>query len=120
MEKYMDERLEKALDFSNYMVTLSNQKRILNEQFIENTLYYYNGCQFTITKELINFVNLLNENDNDNTVLIDDNNIPVNIDNINSFLIDILDVYFSASNTYLTEYNKLKSQRSIEKLVDYD
>ncbi len=29
----MDERLEKALDFSNYMVTLNNQKRLLAEQF---------------------------------------------------------------------------------------
>ena len=31
----MDERLKKALDFSNYMVTLNNQKRVLKEKFFE-------------------------------------------------------------------------------------
>ena len=31
----MDERLEKALDFSNYMITLNNQKRVLRERFEE-------------------------------------------------------------------------------------
>ena len=29
----MDERLVSALDFSNYMITLNNQKRILREQY---------------------------------------------------------------------------------------
>ena len=33
----MDQRLEKALDFSNYMVTLNNQKRVLTEQFKQDT-----------------------------------------------------------------------------------
>ena len=31
----MDERLEKALDFSNYMLTLNNQKRLLAEKYQE-------------------------------------------------------------------------------------
>ena len=52
----MDERLSKALDFSNYMVTLNNQKRLLAEKYQENLLHFYNGCQFTASKELINFV----------------------------------------------------------------
>ena len=51
----MDERLEKALEFSNYMLTLNNQKRLLTEKYQEELLYFYNGCQFTVTKELINF-----------------------------------------------------------------
>jgi hypothetical protein len=51
----MDERLEKALDISNYMVTLNNQKRLLKEQYAENLVFYHNGGQFTITQELISF-----------------------------------------------------------------
>ena len=46
----MDERLKKALDFSNYMVTLNNQKRVLKEKFFENRIYYYNGGQFSVKK----------------------------------------------------------------------
>jgi len=116
----MDERLEKALEFSNYMTTLSNQKRILKERFIEDSFYYYKGCQFTVNRELITFVNLLVEKDNDSIVLIDDNDIPVSIDNTESFLQDLFDVYFSSSNDYLAEYNKLKTKRKVEALVDYD
>ena len=49
----MDEALEKALDFSNYMVTFNNQKRIIREEFLEGLLIYQHGGMFTITKELI-------------------------------------------------------------------
>ena len=51
----MDQRLEKALDFSNYMVTLNNQKRVLTEQFKQDIIHYYCGGQFTVTQELISF-----------------------------------------------------------------
>jgi len=48
----MDERLEKALEFSNFMVTLNNQKRILQEKYEQDIIYYIDGCQFTVNKEL--------------------------------------------------------------------
>jgi len=117
----MDERLSKALDFSNYMVTLNNQKRLLTEKYQENLLHFYNGCQFTVTKELINFVKLLLDNHQDDVaVLTDDNGIPTIVDDIEKFYNEIFNVYFEASNYYHTEYMKLKNQRSIEKLVDYE
>jgi uncharacterized protein (TIGR00661 family) len=49
----MDERLKEALDFSNLMITLDNQKRILKEQYQNNLMYYFNGSQFTVTQSLI-------------------------------------------------------------------
>ena len=117
----MDERLAKAIEFSNYMVTLNNQKRLLEEKYHENLLYFKNGCQFTVTKELITFVGMLilNKNDSD-VVLVDDNSIPTLINDLNVFYDDILNVYFSASNEYHIKYNELKSKRSIEKLIDYE
>ena len=116
----MDEKLSKALDFSNYMVTLNNQKRLLNEKYAENLLHFTNGGQFTVTKELINFVKLLIDNhQNDDVVLTDDNDIPLIIDDIEAFYQDIINVYFEASNSYHSEYMKLKTQRSVENLVDH-
>lgn len=117
----MDERLEKALEFSNYMVTLNNQKRLLKEKYYEDLLFFKNGCQFTVTKELVTFVGFLIDKGNDsNVVLVDDNDTPTSIENLNDFYDDILDVYFTASNEYNTKYNELKSKRSVEKLVDYE
>lgn len=117
----MDERLEKALEFSNYMVTLNNQKRVIRNQYQENIVHYFNGGQFTVTKELVTFVNMLVEKDNtDDVVLIDDNETPILIPNLEDFLSNIVDQYFTASNTYYTEYQTLLKNRSTEKLVDYE
>lgn len=116
----MDERLEKALDFSNYMVTLSNQKRLLAEKFQEELIHFYNGSQFTITRELITFVNAMVVANQDEIVITDDNNIPCLVKNISTFYSEIIDKYTSASNDYYTAYLKLKSNRSVEKLVNYE
>lgn len=117
----MDERLEKALQFSNYMVTLNNQKRLLNEQFQEDLLHFHNGCQFTVTKELVTFVNMLVDKGQDNDiVLIDDNGIPCLVSDAEEFLSDILDIYFAASNSFHSKYIDLKKKRSVEALVEYD
>lgn len=117
----MDERLEKAIDFSNYIVTLNNQKRLLKEEYDEKLLHYFNGGQFTITKELITFVGLLvNSKNVEDVVLTDDNNIPIKIKDLTNFYEDVIDCYFSASNSYHTKYNNLKKQRSVEALVGLD
>jgi hypothetical protein len=39
----MDERLEKALDFANFLDTQNNQKRIFHKQYQENLIHYTNG-----------------------------------------------------------------------------
>jgi len=117
----MDERLEKALEFSNYMVTLNNQKRVLKDQFRENTIHYFNGGQFTITKDLVTFVNMLVDKDNvHDIVLIDDNEMPVVISDLEEFLSNIIDQYFSAANKYHAEFQQLIKNRSTETLVEYE
>ena len=114
----MDERLQKALDMSNYMVTLNNQKRLLKEQYQENLVYYFNGGQFTITQELISFCQSLISLNQTNTILIDDNSLPIEIEDLEKFSHGIYSKYFEASNRYLTEYNKLKTNRSVESIME--
>ncbi|SRR6056297_3011380 len=117
----MDERLAKALDFSNYMVTLNHQKRILKERFREQSIFYYAGSQFTVNKELLTFVSMLIDKGSDkDVVLVDDNEIPVMIDDLEAFQDEITDVYFSAANEFFTRYEKLKKNRSVEKLTGHE
>jgi hypothetical protein len=113
----MDERLKKALDYSNYMITLNNQKRILKEQYQNDLLYYFNGGQFTVTQQLISFCQSLIDLNQEETVLVDDNDIPIEVENIIEFTKNIVNTYFVASNRYLTEYNKLKTNRSVEGII---
>lgn len=114
----MDERLEKALEFSNYMVTLNNQKRILKEKYYEELVYYVNGGQFTVTQNLISFCQSLISLNQTEVVLIDDNDLPIEISDLANFTDTILNVYFSAANKYLNEYSKMKKSRTVMTLVD--
>jgi hypothetical protein len=113
----MDEKLQKALEFGNYSATLENQKRMLQEKFVTDTIYFHKGGQFTINKELLNYVYMLMSTDQETTVLIDDNNIPVEV-NVNEFYSNIADKYFTASNEYHAEYTKLQKSRSVDGLVE--
>jgi hypothetical protein len=116
----MDERLEKALDFSNYMLTLSNQKRLLAEKYQESLIHFYSGSQFTISRELITFVSAMASAEQDEIVITDDNNIPCLIKDVAVFYNEIINKYTISSNEYYTAYLKLKTSRSVEKLVDYE
>lgn len=114
----MDERLEKALEISNYMVTLNNQKRLLKEQYQENLIFYYNGGQFNITQQLISFCQSLIAMNQTDTILIDDNGLPIEIEDIETFTMDLYSKYYESANRYLVEYNKLKVNRSVESIMN--
>ena len=116
----MDERLEKALDFSNYMLTLNNQKRLLAEKYQESLIHFYSGSQFTITRELITFVSTMVHAEQDEIIITDDNGIPCMVEDLSVFYVHIMDIYTTSSNDYHTQYLKLKQSRSVEKLVNYE
>ena len=113
----MDNKLKDALDLSNYMTTLNNQKRLLNEQYSDNIIYYFNGGQFTLTHELICFCAMLVVKNITAQVLIDDNSTPIYVGDMPTFADDVLAKHTKASNTYLTGYTKLKNNRSVEGVI---
>lgn len=115
----MDEKLSKALEFANYTRTFEDQKRLLKEKYFDSLIYYQNGGQFTVDKTLITFVSVLLKKLTD-TILIDDNDNPIKIENLEKFYNDIIDLYFQSSNSYYINLHNLKSKRSIEKLVEYE
>lgn len=114
----MDPRLEKALDFSNYMITLNNQRNLLHEKFLENCVHYINGGKFNITQELMNFCHMMSSTGQESIVLIDDNNSPIQIDDLEDFLENITAIYFKNTNEYLVKFNEIKQKRSVEGLLD--
>lgn len=117
----MDERLKQALDFANYRQTLAIQRKSLKEKMQAKLTYGYNGGIFKIDQTLISFVNFLcYEGRTEGVVLLDLNENPILIDDLEKFKIEILDRYFSVIFEYQEEYDKIKKSRSVEKLVDYE
>jgi hypothetical protein len=117
----LDKALEKAFEISNYMATLASQKQIYKEEFYQNLIHYQNGGSFSVTRELINFVKTLIDLGHDtNTVVIDDNDIPIEIEDLKAFQEQLISVYYGAVNEYYSKYSLLKTKRTVDSLVDYD
>jgi len=114
----MDDRLQKALSFSNYQFTLTNQRKMLREKLDSSLLYGYNGGIFKVDESLISFVNFLSDQGRANIPILDSNKNPILIENLKEFLDEILNVYFSAVLDYYNEYEKIKKNRTTEKLID--
>jgi adenosine/AMP kinase len=100
------------------MTTLANQKKIIHEEYLQNCVYFFNGATFKVNRELINFVKTLIDLGHSDSVLIDDNNFPIDVADLTTFLESILSVYASATNAYQTQYQKIKDSRSVESLLD--
>jgi hypothetical protein len=110
--------LEQALQTANFMATLTNQRRVAFEEFQQSLIYYTKGSSFLITKELISFVkSLIDSKFIKNVVLIDDNNVPVTIEDLEDFHQSILNQYTTAAALYQSTYNEIKSKRKVEDLI---
>ena len=115
----MDERIEKAFAVANYMATLSNQRRIILEEFNQKVIYYSNGATFKITPDLINFTKtVLDLGHTEDVAFIDANNFPVIIPNVPQFFDDIVAKYFEAINEYAAKFADIKSKRKIADIVE--
>lgn len=115
----MDERLKKALDFSNYRQTLSIQRKTLKEKINAKLTYGSQGGLFKIDRSLIVFVQMLIDQGRiENVPLIDQNENPILIPNLTEFRNEILDRYFTSTYEYYEEYQKIKNSRTVEKLLD--
>ena len=118
MEIRMDDRLQKALDFSNFVETQNNQKRIFLKQLKENLIHYTHGHQITITQQLISFCQSCIQLQQEVLWLLDDNNIPFEVKDLQAFTDEILRVYIFAMRKYTNDYSEIKKNRSVEGLVD--
>ena len=110
----MDERLAKALDVSKALETHQNQKNILNKQYKDNLIYYFDGHKLSVNLSIITYCMSMESQ----FVLVDDNNTPFLVSNPSDFTKNIRAIYDTATRKYLMEFNKIKSKRSVGDLLD--
>jgi len=114
----MDDRLSTALDFANYRQTLAIQRKTLKEKIDGQLTYGHASGIFKIDRSLIVFVQMLiDQGRKENVPLIDANENPVLIPNLEVFRDEILDRYFTSTYEYYEEYQKIRQSRTVEKLL---
>ena len=115
----MQPQLKAALDFANYQQTFSIQKKILKERSEAKLTYGHNGGIFHIDRDLLTFVEMLCVKGRiTDVVLLDINQNPILITNVETFRDEIFSRYFEVTNEYFEQYQKIKKSRSVEKLIE--
>jgi hypothetical protein len=115
----MDERLEKALAFGKYRMTVENRRRALQRRFESMTVVHHNNGMFQADQETIAFVDALLRAKHKDAVLIDIKQNPVEIDDLKEFRDTLMNAYFAATNEYSSEMKKLKKARDVKKAMDW-
>ena len=111
-------RLEKALDFSNTMKTFNLNKNNLKVKTQNLLSYSTAGGSFAVDQSLISFMNFVVSSGKTEITLLDKNGIPVRIEDTERFLDEVSSLYFEVVNDYYNEYQKLRSSRKIEKVLE--
>lgn len=115
----MEDRLKKAIEFSNYRISLFNKKEEIKTKVKSMLTYGYNGGIFKIDPGLICFVKLILDQGKDYAVLIDGNENPIEIPDLKTFYDTIFTKYFESNNHYHSEYEKLKKARTVSSIYDF-
>lgn len=113
-----EERLAKALHFSNTMQTFNLAKNNLKVKTQTLLSYSAYGGTFVISQEFIGFLNAVKSAGKKQAVILDKNETPIKIEDVSDFLDNVLSIYFEVVNEYNNDYQKLKSSRKIEKILD--
>ncbi len=113
----MDDKLKAALEFSNYRLTLNDQKQNLKQLMNTMLTIGYMSSLFTAKLELINFVKQLLDMGVERYIFLDDNENPVLVGDLKEFHDKLFSAYTEALNEYYVENEKLKKQRDTKGLV---
>lgn len=115
----MDERLQKALEFSNYSLTLNNQKKSIKQRVTQLLTVHQSGGVFVVSPDLIAFVKTMVDLEKTKIILVDQKENPIVIANPTEFFDKIILAYEMAMEEFDNEYSKLKKSRSIKTMMDW-
>lgn len=118
IEAAVDERLARALEASNYRLTLNIQRENSKLKLKNHLVYSQNGGIFKITQDFISFIFALSQSKK-STIILDSNENPVRISDLEDFYENILDIYQEGMNDYLVDFEKFKKLRTTAKVVTW-
>ena len=101
----MDEKLLNALEVGKTLDSINRHKKLLYEQYVEAATFYYNGGRFRATGNLMSLLPQLEMG----SIVIDEDNIPVQLTDILEFSSIVKKHYQHATKEYLDRYNSVSN-----------
>ncbi len=111
----MDERLQKALEFSNYQKTLELKINTLKLRYEHMLICKYENDIFKTSMDLISYVNI--NKTKKYVIVLDSKNNPVKIESPKEFLKVLQQSYNKAIEEYFEGIESLKKARTIKKVI---
>ena len=99
----------------NYRDTVAQQLTVFEQKFKDQCVIAHNGGLFLITPELLSQLSNIKEK---SQWVLDMNSNPIFIQGIVYFYEQVYNVYYAALNEYGTAYATLKTQRSVDSILD--
>ena len=115
---YMDTRLTDALNLSNAIATISNQRKLAFSKYKENQILFYNGGTFVADLTLLSAVGFMKADTEIEHILVDSNNIPIKISDIEEFYMLVQSKVVESNRQYYHEYESLKRIRTPQAVLD--
>ena len=107
----MEKNLENIIKRSDRALAVRIKKQVAKEKFSADITFGYSGGIFKISPDLITYVDFLcNRGKTTDVVLLDNNENPVLIKDLPSFLSDIVDKYIMATGKYQALYQDLSNE----------
>jgi hypothetical protein len=112
----MAEQLDTILEWADLRTQFKQQRELLEVTFRDACVLAHNGGQFDITPEFLAGLQLRNQPNNKIWVL-DRNQTPVQILDVNDFVSQAVSAYNLAIEQFGIEYTELRRQRSVKAMV---
>ena len=102
-------------DRMNYRNTFYNQQKIIQQRFKDQCVISQDGGLFFITPD---FLVSLKDIKEDSQWILDMNQNPILVENVAEFYDRAYNVYYKALSDFGKSFNQLKSQRSVESILE--
>ena len=99
----------------NYRSILTQQTNVLKQKFEDQCVIAWSGGLFLVTPEFLTGLRIIEQ---PAEWVLDMNQTPIWIPQVEFFYKQAYNVYYTALSDYGTAFNQLKSQRSVETILD--
>jgi len=114
----MSNDLEKAYEFINFRTTITNQKHLLLTQVEEKLTCYINGGIFRVEPGFIAFIGDILNSGYESAPILDVNNNPIMIEDLQEFKNNLLSSYMEVVYDYWHDWESIRTERDLKKIAD--
>ncbi|MBT3235935.1 MAG: hypothetical protein HN353_08285 [Bdellovibrionales bacterium] len=116
MDEKSNQAIANAFEYAKYKRVIFNQRDLLKSRVDAKLTLGYSGGLFKVEPALIQYVIMLINLGHQETAILDKNELPIMIDNLEKFKEELLNRYLKVVNQYYLEYENLKKVRGSKEI----